>query len=87
MTLSDTFHTPSLHILPNGTVLPWYGLPNVYKLWKYPGETLESVSQNKIVSRMNRFFGLIDSAKKKVATLDRQAIDFDNIIALYLNNS
>lgn len=80
----NKFRTPSLHILPNGTVLPWYGLPNQFSLWKYPKESLASLSQKKLSDKIENFYRLVDTARRKAIYLNRETVDFDNVIALCL---
>lgn len=78
----DKFRVPSLHILPDGTVLPWYGLPNQFFLWKYPRDSLASLSQEKLSGKIENFYRLVDTARRKAIYLNRELVDFDNVIAL-----
>lgn len=80
----DKLRAASLHILPNGTVLPWYGLPNQFSLWKYPKESLTSFSQGKLAGKIKIFYKLVETARRKAICLNRETIDFDNVIALCL---
>jgi len=81
---SKKFRIPSLHVLPNGSVLPLYGLPNKYYLWKYPKETLNSILPNKLSRRMNSFYNLLEKARSKAINTQQSVIDHDNVIAVFL---
>jgi MoaA/NifB/PqqE/SkfB family radical SAM enzyme len=80
----DKFRTPSLHVLPDGTVLPWYGLPNKFSLWKYPKESLACLEQEKLSDNIKNFYKLVDTARREAICLNRETVDFDNMIALCL---
>lgn len=76
------FRTPSLHVLPDGVVLPWYGFPKKYLLWKYPEETLTAITEELLDKRLKKFYTLLRRVEKKVTNSKaRQLIDYDNVIA------
>lgn len=80
----DKFEVPSLHILPNGIVLPWEGLPEELSLYKYPEESL-SRTPNNILKKNKIFSSLMEKSIKRALDMDQRVLDFDNIIMSCLN--
>ncbi|MFH1561209.1 MAG: hypothetical protein ABID04_01355 [Patescibacteria group bacterium] len=80
----EKYRNPSLHILPNGTVLPWYGLPERFALWKYPEESLETLSESLLQKRILGFYKLLDKSQKSIRHSCKQRLDYDNIIMRFL---
>lgn len=82
----DEFLIPNLHILPNGTVLPWYGLPEKYVLWKYPQTTLATISKESIDYQIEKFKDLLMKAIKIALRKETSVVMLDNIVAEVLKS-
>lgn len=80
----EKYKKPALHILPNGIVLPWYGLPEKFALWKYPKENLTTLSNDILQKRVHYFHELINKSQESVRWSCKQKLDYDNIIAGFL---
>ena len=76
----DQYRIPNLHILPNGTVLPWYGFPRKYALWKYPQTTINTLPKKAIDNKIKRFKDLLINASGIALKKKTRVILFDNLI-------
>lgn len=83
----ERYRQPSLHILPNGSVLPWYGFPSEYELIKYPKESFGKLTKIKLAKRLDLFYKLLNLAEKKVTEDNDTIVAYDNVIAGYLFNN
>lgn len=80
------FTIPSLHILPNGYVLPWYGFPLKLALFKYPIKTFSNLKQQVLDSRISAFKKIMEESQVYVSRSNMgNIIDYDNIVAHFFN--
>lgn len=80
------FMIPSLHIFPNGYVLPWYGFPIKLALCKYPIETFSNLKQQILSTRISAFKKIMDKSRTYVSNSDMgNIIDYDNIVACFID--
>ena len=80
------FKQPALHILANGSVLPWYGFTKKYELFQYPEKKISVMSLDEIKEKLAPFNGLLDLAEKEVKSSEDNILGFDNILASYMFN-
>lgn len=80
------FTIPSLHILPNGYVLPWYGFPLKLALCKYPTETFSNLKQQVLDARISAFKEIMEESQVYVSHSNMgNNIDYDNIVAHFFD--
>lgn len=79
------FIVPNLHILSNGNILPWEGLPVDYALWKYPEFSLENLLLNNFEQQLGKFEGLVKKALLRSINSTSDILAFDNIISEVLD--
>jgi len=82
----EKYRQPSLHILANGSILPWYGFTKKYELLKYPKERFGKMTLKEITNKLKLFNKLLDKAEKNAKILKNDILAYDNIIAGYLFN-
>lgn len=80
----EKYRQPSLHILANGSVLPWYGFTKKYELLKYPKKVFGKMTLKKITNKLKTFNKLLDKAEKNAKFSKNDILAYDNIIAGYL---
>ena len=80
------FTIPSLHILPNGYVLPWYGFPLKLALCKYPTETFSNLKKQVLDAKISAFKEIMENSQAYVSRSNmRNIIDYDNIVAHFFD--
>lgn len=82
----QAFSNPSLHILPNGYVLPWYGFPKNMALFRYPKESFSSITQAIISEKLKNFNKILVKTNAYIFKNNNlnNILDYDNIIAKFL---
>lgn len=69
-----------LHLLPNGFLLPVYGVNSKYRLVSYPGETLEGLDDKILMDRVSEGRNLLSAAVECVMSSDETVVDFDCVV-------
>jgi MoaA/NifB/PqqE/SkfB family radical SAM enzyme len=69
-----------LHLLPNGFLLPVYGVNSKYRLVNYPGETLEGLDEKVLMSRVSEGSNLLRTAVERVTSSGDEVVDFDCVV-------
>lgn len=69
-----------LHLLPNGFLLPVYGVNSKYKLVNYPEETLEELDEKILMNRVSEGSDLLRTAIECVTSSSDKVVDFDCVV-------